>query len=479
MLFNPIFAIDGYKADHRSQYPKGTNLVYSNFTPRVSRVKGVDKMVFFGLQYLLKEYFIERFQREFFFQPKGKVLKEYQDLMDCYLGPKAITVDHIGELWDYGKLPIVVKALPEGTAVPMGTPCMVLYNSDPRFFWLVNYLETLISSVLWKGSTSATTANEFRKNFAYYADASGGDMKMVPWQGHDFSFRGMSCTEDACLSGAAHLLSFTGTDTIPAILFLEKYYNANRHKELIGGSVPATEHSVMSAGGDDNEFLTYKRLINEVYPNGIVSVVSDTWDFWNVVTDFLPRLKDDIMRRNGKLVIRPDSGVPHKIICGDPDATSEPEKKGLVRCLWDIFGGTKGFAHRQLDPHIGFIYGDSINLEEQVRILSGLTRSGFSTTCGVLGIGSYTYQYVTRDTYGTVCKATYCEVDGQPREIFKAPKTGGWKKSHRGLLRVNPDLTTYQQVSWAEEGGELTEVFRDGIITREASLSEIRARIQR
>lgn len=470
---------DVYKLSHRAEYPDKTTLVYSNFTPRKSRVNGVNHMVFFGLQYVLKEYFKRRFDEYFFNVPLDEVRKDYRSMADSILGKDAIPIDHVEALWNLGYLPIVIKALPEGTSVPMGTPCLTIWNTHPDFFWLTNYLETLISCILWKPCTSATTANEFRKNFVKYARVSGGDESFIPFQGHDFSFRGMSGVEDACMSGAAHLLSFSGSDTIPAMPFLEQYYGADRNKELIMCSVAASEHSVFSAGGMEHEFDTFKRMINEVHPTGIVSIISDTWSLWDVVTDYLPRLKNDIMKRDGKTVIRPDSGTPNLILCGDRNGDSEPERKGLIRCLWEIFGGTvneKGY--KVLDSHIGAIYGDSINLDEQLKILDGLHMNGFASTNVVLGIGSYTYQYVTRDTYGTVCKATYCEVDGQPREIFKAPKTGGWKKSHRGLLRVNPDLTTYQQVSWAEEGGELTEVFRDGIITRESSLAEIRERVQ-
>lgn len=485
--FNPLSLCDFYKTDHRRQYPEGTTLVYNNFTPRTSRVPGVNHMVLFGLQYAIKEYFIDRFNKYFFQQPKDKVVGEYQQLMDYTLGPGSINCDHIGELHDLGYLPMLIKALPEGTKVPMGVPALTTVNTHPDFYWLTNYLETILSALLWKPCTSATTAGQFYDNFMHYARRTSDEIGFVPFQGHDFSFRGMSMLEDACVSGAAHLLYFDGTDTVPAIPFLEKYYGADKAKELIGTSVPATEHSVMSAGGDENEFDTYKRLLTKVYPHGIVSIVSDTYDFWNVVTDFIPRLKQDIINRGvnspspfNKFVVRPDSGDPVKIICGDPDADSEPERKGLVQCLWDTFGGTvNSKGYKQLHPSIGYIYGDSINIERQLGILGGLEKLGFSSTNGVLGIGSYTYQYVTRDTYGTVCKATYCEVNGKPREIFKTPKTGGWKKSHRGLLRVNEDLTCSQQVTKAEEKeGLLVPVFKNGKLLKEYSLAEIRAKVR-
>jgi nicotinamide phosphoribosyltransferase len=324
---NPLLLIDFYKAGHRAQYPEDTTLVYSNFTPRVSRVPGVESMVFYGLQYAVQEYLIDRFGRDFFARPKAEVVDEYRDFMDCTLGPGAVACDHIEALWDLGYLPVEIRALPEGTHVPMGVPALTIHNTQPDFFWLPNYLETLLSCLLWKPCTTATTAGQFFQNFIRYAEATGGDLGFVPFQGHDFSFRGMSLPEDGIVSGSAHLLWFTGTDTVPAIRFHELYYGADRHRELVGCSVSATEHSVMSAGGNDQEFETYKRLLTEVYPHGIVSIVSDTWDFWAVVTDFLPRLKGEIFVRGenaptamNKLVIRPDSGVPHKIINGDPTA---------------------------------------------------------------------------------------------------------------------------------------------------------------
>jgi nicotinamide phosphoribosyltransferase len=478
MRINPLLLIDFYKADHRRQYPQGTELVYSNFTPRKSRVAGTNHMTFFGLQYAVKEYLIGRFNEDFFWRAKASVVNEYQQFMERTLGSFPGGSDHVADLHDLGYLPVKIKALPEGTRVPLQTPALTMWNTVPEFYWLTNYLETLLSAVLWKPCTSATTAGDFREIFDHFAEATSDMPEFVDWQGHDFSFRGMSGLEDAVMSGAAHLLHFTGTDTVPAIRFLEEYYGADLGKELIGGSVPATEHSVMCAGGSEGEMQTLERLL-QLYPSGIVSVVADTWDLFRLVDDYLPRLKDKVMSRDGKLVIRPDSGIPNKILNGDPDAGSELERIGVIRLLDKHFGSTvntKGF--RQLDPHVGTIYGDGINREELLRIFTGMQSNGYASTNAVIGLGSYTYEYVTRDTFGTVCKATYVEIDGKPQPIFKDPKTGGWKKSHRGLLRVNPDLTTTQNVSWAEEGGMMEEVFEDGKLLREHTLQEIRDRVR-
>lgn len=392
MNINPMHLIDGYKADHRRQYPDGTEFVYSNFTPRMSRIKGVNEVVFFGLQYFLKEYLSNQWNHNFFEKNKSIVLAAYQRRMDNYLGKDAISVEHIGALHDLGYLPIEIKALPEGTLCPIGVPCLTIINTLPEFFWLTNYFETLLSNILWKPITSATTAFQYRKRFEEHAEKTGYDKSFLQWQGHDFSFRGMSGLEDACMSSAGHLLSFTGTDTIPAIDFLEQYYMADSDKELIGGSVPATEHSVMCMGGEDDEIGTIKRLITEIYPKGVVSIVSDTWDFWKVMIEYLPTLKEEILTREGRLVPRPDSGDPVKIICGDHESArsmiTEAQFKGAYEILWDTFGGTinaKGF--KELNPKVGLIYGDSITLDRQDQILTLLEAKGFSASNLVLGIG--------------------------------------------------------------------------------------------
>ncbi|UKN00771.1 nicotinate phosphoribosyltransferase [Paracrocinitomix mangrovi] len=477
---NPLLCTDGYKVDHRRQYPDKTTLVYSNWTPRKSRIEGIDEVVFFGLQYFLKRYVIDDFERDFFSRPKEEVVNEYARRINNYLGPNNVGTDHIAALHDLGYVPMVFKALPEGVAVPIRCSMFTMYNTKPEFFWLTNYFETLLSTTVWMPCNSATIAHQYRKVLNKYAQQTSSVPEFVDWQGHDFSMRGMAGLEAAELSGAGHLLSFTGTDTIPAIEFLEKYYNANAEKELIGGSVAATEHSVMSMGTNNAEQETFRRLITEVYPAGIVSIVSDTWDLWKVLTEYLPNLKNEVLAREGKVVIRPDSGDPVDIICGHTSGISDADKKGVIELLWDIFGGTvneKGF--KELDPHIGAIYGDSITIERATNICERLKAKGFASTNVVLGVGSYTYQYNTRDTFGFAMKATYGEVEGVGREIYKDPVTDdGTKKSAKGLIKVEKSGDTYvmkDQVSWEEEQtGELKEVFRDGKLLKDWSLAEIR-----
>ena len=485
MYLNPVTAIDGYKVDHRRQYPDNTQVIFSNLTARKSRRGYTEQMVFFGLQYFIKHYLIDSWNRDFFQQPKEQVIRQFSRRINNYLGPNNVGTQHIEALHDLGYLPIKIMALPEGSVYPLKVPCLVLYNTDERFFWLTNYLETILSANVWGMCTSATTALQYRKIFETYALETDGNIGFVDWQGHDFSFRGMYGVEAAVMSGAAHLLSFTGTDTIPAIDFLEQYYLADSDKELVGGSVAATEHSVMCAGGMENELETFRRLIEDIYPSGIVSIVSDSWDFWQVMTEFTVALKDRILAREGKVVFRPDTGCPVKIICGDPQAAvGSPEYKGAIECLWDVFGGsTTAKGYKLLDSHVGLIYGDSITIERAEAICAGLKAKGFASTNIVFGIGSFTYQHVTRDTDGYAVKATFAKVDGKDREIFKDPKTDdGTKKSAKGLVAVFKDAQGQfylkDQASWQDVNHcEFVPVFADGELLTEYSLADIRARL--
>ncbi|MDA8708610.1 nicotinate phosphoribosyltransferase [Hellea sp.] len=492
MKLNPLTAIDFYKADHRRQYPEGTEYVYSNFTPRSGKLAPVldtydEKVVFFGLQGFIKHFFIETWNEEFFSKPKGPIIKAYKARMDGALGVDAVPTDHIEALHDLGYLPIRIKALPEGSRVNMRVPMLTVVNTKPEFFWLTNYLETCLSAGLWKSCATATIAYEYKKLLKAAAIKTGVDLEGIAIQAHDFSFRGMSGIHDAVQHGAGHLTSFIGTDTVATIDFLEDYYNAHG---IVGVSVPATEHSVMCMGTKEDEVETFRRLLEDLYPKGIVSIVADTWDFWEVITEFTVALRDKILARKpnelglAKVVFRPDSGDPVKIICGDPDAPKgSPAYKGAVQCLWDVFGGTEtGAGYKVLNERVGLIYGDSITLERAKHILEGLAAKGFASSNVVLGIGSYTYQYMTRDSFGFAMKATWGQVNGEGRDIFKDPITdSGLKKSAKGLLRVEKegeDFVLYDQQTQAEEKqGAFEIVYEDGKLLVDESLAAIRERL--
>lgn len=830
---------DFYKTGHGPQYPDNTQSVYSNFTPRSSRLAPVlreyydDKVVVFGIQAMCMDFLIKEFNEKFFKKSKQKAVKAYKRRMDTSLGGGVVSTDQVAALHDLGYLPLSIKAIPEGSRVNIKVPVLTVRETLPEFFWLVNYLETVMSCELWKPMTTATIAYEYRKILERYADETGAGREGIGIQCHDFSFRGMSGRHDAMMSGMGHLLSFVGTDTIPSIDAAEEFYFADCEKELIGCSVPAcydsetelltekgfvkfseldegvrvaqfhengyisfttpteyynmpykgqmikwsskgvdnvdimvtpnhkmvrwnmdkncvqlfeagdtsykyrkgysqrnhllvsgitdsvencdqlsalerlkvafqadgsfpsggnyvsgqirfslkkerkiirlkdildqtgfkytisdkdergyinfwvnpegvcsfekdfswvnyerscawyrdfilelenwdgcrknnttvysstnktcidqvqsfaaicgyktkistyndkredcirealytltltlnsrtdgkpivrefidydgrvycvsvptkmlvtrrngkvavcgnTEHSVICMGGKGNEIETFRRLIEDKYPTGIVSIVSDTWDFWKVITEYTVILKDKIMTRQpnelglNKVVFRPDSGNPADIICGlseksyrrtrdgvaypleawngaafigGCDPIPEHVIKGAVECLWDVFGGTKTDAgYKVLDEHVGLIYGDSITLERADDILKRLKRKGFASSNIVFGVGSYTYQYITRDSFGFAMKATHGVVDSEPREIFKDPVTdSGTKKSAKGLLRVEKIDDDYvlfdQQTEEQEKQGELVEVFRDSKMVKTYTFSEIR-----
>lgn len=471
---------DGYKLGHPQQYPDKTEYVQSNFTPRTTRIPGQEFVIAFGFQRFLDRYM--NFDN-FFAADIDKVADRYTRRVNGYLGPNTIGQDNVRALHDLGYVPIRFSGVPEGTHVPLNVPMLLIENTHPDFGWLVNFFETLLSCEIWLPCTSATRAYRFREILERYAVKTGSPVEFIDWQGHDFSMRGMAGLDAAKLSGMGHLLFFTGTDTIPAIDDVEDYYGEGLADDyLIGGSVPATEHSVMCAGGELSELETFRRLFN-IYPTGIVSVVSDTWDYFNVLTNILHELHDEVMERDGKLVVRPDSGDPVKIVVGDPDApVGSPEYRGTIEILWDEFGGTlTETGHKMLDSHIGCIYGDSITEERAEAILEGLEAKGFASANMVFGVGSFTYQYVTRDTFGFAMKATWAQIDGVGHDLFKDPKTDdGSKKSAKGrlaVLDVEGTLTLVNQASAEQEAESvLTTIWEDGKFVRRDNFETIRSR---
>lgn len=503
---------DGYKVGHGAMYADGTTKVYSNLTPRSDKIYRRNctefydgNLVFVGAQGAVQEI-KELWDDSFFSQPKEKVIGKYAERMAIYLGGEVAATQQLAELHDLGYLPLEFKALPEGSLVPMGIPVITVTNTVPSAFWLVNYLETVISNLTWKTATNATIAREYKKICQHFAALTGVDDFTVSIQCHDFSERGMSGPEDAARTGFAHLTSFIGTDTLPAMDYAEDYYDA---EGLIAISVPATEHAVatnnilnieqaLSAktlGSRDRlrvdaETMFMEDLITRKFPTGIVSYVADSFDFWSVLTDILPNLKEVILSREAaglapaKLVIRPDSGDPVLVVCGDPEAeVGSAEYKGAIEVLWETFGGTitdKGY--KLLDSHIGLIYGDSITTKRALEILTRLEQKGFASGNVVFGVGSYTYQCNTRDTFGFAVKATYSVVNDKPVNIFKDPKTDSKKKSAKGLLKVEKDengkFILLDQVSESEEKeGLLQTIFKDGKLLNRVTLDTIRGRL--
>jgi nicotinamide phosphoribosyltransferase len=576
-------ATDGYKLGHGPMYRKGTTVVGSNLTPRTDKIHRRNctafydgKLVWVGGQAAVQEL-NENWVRTFFTQPKAKVIEEYQEFLTGYLGRDLPTTEQMAALHDLGYLPLEFRSLPEGSLVPMGIPVLTITNTLPEFFWLVNYHETPLSTSTWKTATNATIAREYRKICEHYLKLTGCyDAFTVSVMCHDFSMRGMSGIEDAARSGIGHLTQFIGTDTLPAITYAKGYYDATG---MVGISVPATEHAVtsnniisimndiendtyewvdstqimihgrMQLNGEDPrliaEVMFVYVLITEIVPNGIVSNVSDTYDFWGMLTRGYPYLKDVIMAREGfgpqpgKVVVRPDSGDPVDVICGMKPVAGADRKAidyedrlsfeallmetrgfgfdsydcvkiggkfyplsvgvssfaigeeeipyevvaGAIRTLYKTFGGTiTETGHKLLDSHIGLIYGDSITTKRAEEILRRLAENGYAAANVVFGVGSFTYQCNTRDTFGFAVKATNSVINGEEVAIFKDPKTDSKKKSAKGRLVVSKvdgefSLTDNATPEMEDDGRNRLQVFfRDGEFLSRVTLDEIRVR---
>lgn len=482
---NPMLLIDFYKAVHAEMLPKGITKSVSYFTPRMSRVKRWNTVVHFGLQGFLKTYLIDYFNREFFDRPESEVMTEYIRIMDNTLGKDAYNPEKIIKLHRLGYLPVEVVSLPEGTRVPMHVPIFGITNTHPDFAWLPQSLESLISAEMWHPMIAATVGDTYREIVEYWYDMTCEDSVQRARALGNFDFRGEECLESAVKAAAGWGLSFLNTATVPAVPYLERNYNCDCTKEPVLFGSPSTEHSVMCSNYavDGDEITLLRRLLTEIYPHTSFSCVCDSYDYWNVVENILPQLRDEIMNHDGCFLVRGDSGDCVEVVTK------------TVFKLWDIFGGTTNSkGYKVLDPHIKAIYGDSITVQRCGQIYKILEENGFAANNVALGVGSFSFQCIeeegelkpfTRDTFSSCIKATYCEIDGRPTPIFKDPKEGGFKKSQKGCCSVweNPDGTIgfCDGYTWAEVESDpmnlLQPVFRDGCMIREDSLAAIRNRL--
>lgn len=483
---NPMLLIDFYKATHDMQLPEYITKSVSYFTPRMSRVEMWDEVVMFGLQAFIKTYLIEYFNKEFFEKSYDEAVSEYERILDATLGKNAYSSEKIKKLHKLGYLPIEIVALPEGARVLMHVPMFGITNTHKDFAWLPQALESLISAEMWHPMLSATVGDSYRKIVNRYYEKTCDDTICRAKALGDFSFRGQECLQSAIKSSAGWCLSFLNTATVPAIPFLEENYNCDCTKEEVAFGAVSTEHSVMCSNYavDGDEITLLRRLLTEIYPNTSFSAVLDSYDYWNIIDNVLPQLKEEILNHNGCMLMRGDSGDCVEVVTE------------TVFHLWDIFGGTvneKGY--KVLDPHVKAIYGDSITIQRCEQIYHILTENGFACSNVALGVGSFSMQCVeengilkpfTRDTFSSCIKATYCEIDGKPYPIFKNPKDGGFKKSQKGCCVVRKDENgtySYQdEFNWKEavnaKDNELVTVFKDGVLVREQSLAEIRNRLQ-
>ena len=324
MKINSMFLADGYKVGHYNMYQDGTEVVYSNFTPRSNKYapKGNNgKILNFGHQYAIR-FIVEHFNENFFNIEKEVVLKDIKENFSAYLGIEYDT-KHVEELYDLGYLPLEIRTLDEGTESAIKIPVLFLYNTDIRFAWVTNYIETILSNLLWQPITTATNVLLMKRIVRDAVLRTDKDnLGTVDYMLHDFSMRGLTGLDATIGSGLAFASVSNGSDSLPVIKASQHYYDETSTPIF---SVRASEHSQMTAGGIEGEFDIYKNLLIK-FPNGILSLVSDSFDLWRVLTDYLPRLKDIIMSRDGKLVIRPDSGNPVDIICGEGQSYEDISK---------------------------------------------------------------------------------------------------------------------------------------------------------
>lgn len=477
----PLLLSDTYKACHSRMYPTGLTKLVSYWVPRKSMLENQNKMVFFGLQAFIKEYLIEYFQKEFFDLPEDEMISIYTESMDVQIGWGNYDLTKIIELHRLRYLPLKIRALPEGTLVPMGVPCIEITNTDDKFAWLVQWIECLLRVELWKPCCHATVGYMYRKIADYWYDKTtdGLSSNMAC---ADFGMRGMSCIDEAIRCSASWLLSFNKTSTIPTINYIDKYYNADCSDNGIGIGAVSTEHSVMGANYsiDGDEITFVKKLLTKLYPNTSFSMVSDSYDYWNMINNILPQCKEEIMNHNGKLLVRPDSGDIIEI------------SVKTVERLWEIFGGSvNSKGYKVLNPHIGIIYGDSCTLSNVETIWKELENRGFAANNIIYGVGAFCFSaiiengkmvVVTRDTFGIAMKATYGVIDDKNLMIFKDPKTdtSHLKKSHKGCCRVyedNGELKCQDQLLEMSNDNLLTTVFKDGELVREDSFMDIRNRM--
>ena len=473
---------DTYKQCHDRMYPTGLIKLVSYWVPRKSMLETQIKMVFFGLQAFIKEYLIEYFNDNFFALTKDEVLELYTDSMDIQIGRKNYDLDKIIKLHSLGYLPLQIRAIPEGTLVPMGVPCIEITNTHDDFAWLVQWIECILQVELWKPCCHATIGYMYRQIADKWYEKT---VENIPssMACADFGMRGMSCMDEATRCSASWLISFDKTSTIPAINYIDKYYSADCKNNRLGIGAVSTEHSVMGANYsiDGDEVTFVKRLLNELYPNTSFSMVSDTYDYWNMVNNILPQVKDDVIKHNGKLLIRPDSG----------DIVNISVK--TVEKLWEIFGGTlNSKGYKVLDSHIGIIYGDGCTLSNVDTIWSELEKRGFAANCIAYGVGAFCFSAIvengklivtTRDTFGIAMKATYGIINGKKLMIYKDPKTdtSKLKKSHKGCCEVytdeNGELMCRDRLLEMSDNTLLTTVFKDGELVREDTFLDIRERL--
>jgi nicotinamide phosphoribosyltransferase len=463
---NILTLTDSYKTSHWKQYPKGTSKVYSYLESRGGKF---DNTMFYGLQYFIKQYLSGQVVTE-------EKIQKAKKFWDAHLGP-----DHFNEAgWRHilenhnGHLPVRIKAVPEGTVVKTGNVLVTVENTDPEVPWLTNFLESILLQV-WYPITVGTLSREVKKNLiSYLKKTTSYNLEeisgVVAFMLHDFGFRGVSSVESSGLGGSSHIINFMGTDTVSAILFAQEFYNT---ENPLAFSIPASEHSTITSWGEPFEVKAMENMLDS-YPTGLVACVSDSFDIIRACRDYWgTALRDKILSRDGRLVIRPDSGDPVQTL------------KQIFHILWDKFGGTtndKGF--KVLDPHVRVIQGDGVNYESISEICEMMIEEGFSIENIAFGMGGALLQKVDRDTQKFAFKCSSITINGEEAEVRKNPieinekgeRVQSFKKSKAGRLKLVNGQTV--EHSHDEESDELVEVFLNGEVMKEWTFEEVRERAQ-
>ena len=453
--FNIILATDLYKVGHHPQYPKGSEFLQSYLESRGGQFPST---IFFGLQYLLKRYLEGQVVTQ------EKIDEADREFRPCFGGD-----DHFNRKgWEHilkehgGRLPVSVRAVPEGTDVPTGNALVIAENTDPECWWLTNYVETMLVQV-WYPTTVATQSNYIRRKLKAQLDRTG-DAGGLDFMLHDFGYRGSTSQESAGIGGAAHLASFNGTDNTAGIRLLREYYNPG--DQLIGGSIPASEHSTITSWGREFEGDAFANMLR-IYPKGPMACVSDSFNIWHAIENLWGReLRMEVLKREGVLVVRPDSGDPATVV---------------VKCLellGEAFGYTendKGF--KVLNPKVRLIQGDGVGYESIGEILAAMQFAGWAAENVVFGSGGALLQKMDRDTQQFAFKASAIRVKGVWRDVFKDPITDAGKRSKRGRQRLLRDGGGFVTVNDDRAGEDvLQEVFRNGALLVDQNLADVRAR---
>lgn len=464
MSYNLILKTDSYKTSHWLQYPPGTEVVYSYLE---SRGGEFDHTVFFGLQYLIKKHLLGEAIRPV-------MVDKAEELINKHMGPGVF--NRAG--WDrliekhQGRLPIRIKAVPEGTIVPTGNVLMTIENTDPEFYWLTNYLETLLLHV-WYPTTVATLSKQCKNVIGYYLQKTG-DVAGLPFKLHDFGYRGVSSDESAAIGGAAHLVNFQGTDTLAALPLLEHYYNASGVEQFIAGfSIPATEHSTMTSWLEEGELDALENHLDN-NPDRLIACVIDSYNYKNFILQKAALLKDKILSRpaGAGLVFRPDSGDPRLVVVE------------VLNMLGEVFGyelNSKGY--KVLPPQVRVIQGDGLDLDMIGCILNDMMEFGWSADNIAFGMGGGLLQQVNRDTCKFAFKCSWARIEGQGRNVFKQPVGAEWKKSKKGrlkLIQIGEDWDrSYATVAFEAEGRDmLRTVYENGKLLIDQPLELIRRRAE-